>query len=461
MQKDTEIITPTSAISGRWRKAFVATSLLVALVTAAASSTPALLTRTSLRNQMLSSAFSGFGLTTHTNGADGGWFHPVSFQGVELKDAQGRVVCTIDQLHTSRGLLSFLSEGSEIGQLTFVRPHVNLFVNDDGSFPFQLAPDPTDSTCEFAIQDGSLTIIVPWRESPIIDVAALNIDGRITREATGDRLLAIDGFQVFDHEPLSESHTTQNLALIAPVLSQSTRVTGAASLWIDPIQVPIDGASPGDVPIRGHAEFHSLNAHLKQAWVRQLTQLTGQLTDVDLPDRLEIVRESTVDFSVSRNGIFHQSMTFVLPQISNGLIVESSGTIRLDESLDLRLAIQLPAAIGVPQATGSPASPAAAFLGEFLRQPIRLSVRGTVSDPKLGAPEGSDLLKELAMRFNVSTDDMDQPPPVTQAVFEIIRGVSNANKDEAQRDIPGGVFNLIRAIKAEKERTKRDRPERP
>lgn len=464
MHKEPESTSMPTKAGRSWRQAFVTTSVLFALISAAALSTPAILTRTPLRNQMLSPAFAKYGLSTAAENASGGWMHPVAFEGIELRDKQGRVICRIRELRTSHSLLRFMSGDADLGQLTIVDPQIDIYVNDDGTLPWNAAPASMGAVLlDFVVENGGLRINVPWREIPLVDISSLNISGRIDRDDAGERMLTVDAFQVFDREKLSEKHTAQNLALIAPVLSQSTRVTGEASVYFEEFRLPLDSEDDAQTqfPIRGQAEFHSLQAHLKQDWVRQLTQLTGELAKADLPDRIEITRDSVVEFSVSREGVFHQSMTFLLPELANSLTVESSGTIGLDETLDLSLTIRLPQQLSLPPVRNRlTENPAFAFLGQLLQEPIRLQVSGTVSEPVLGMPDGLALLDEISRRIDPE-HGTQEPPPVTQAVFEIIRSAGQADQDQAGREVPGSVLNLIRAIKAEKERADRERPPRP
>ncbi len=471
MQSPAQSSTP---VGRRWRRAVVTSSVLFGLVAAGLTIAPAVLTRTSLRNQMLVSTFDRFGVTATAQDADGGWVHPLSFQDLELQDNQGRVIGRIKEIQTSMGLLGFLQGRTDIGELRLVEPSIEIFVNEDGTWPFEPPAGSSPINLDFRIENASLRINVPWRKIPIVEAGHLDLSGSIAADETGQRTLTIEPFQVFDHMTLSDKHAEQNLALIAPVLSQSAKISGSASVRIDRIRIPLD---PEDgrlnpFPIHGRAEFHSLEAHLKSAWVRQIMMITGQMANASLPDRIEIARESFVDFSVSADGIYHDGMTFLLPEITSELTVRSSGTVKLDESLDLSLAISLPvpnpaevaAHVEAPTAA---ARPIVGVLTQLLKEPVTVSVTGTVSNPVLGAPAGSDLLTELSKRI-APEQHSDQPPAVSQAVFQLIQGVSQPNKDEAGRQVPGGILNLIRSIKSEAEKSGRtkadktkDRPPRP
>lgn len=441
-----------SGIVKSWRRAIVASSLLFAIAGTAVVCTPAVVTQTALRNQLLGDSFDGLGLTSVVSDASGGWLKPVVMQGIELKDAQGRTVCRIREIRTSKGFLGFLSGDTDLGQLTLVEPDTEIHLSEDGSWPLPFPATPSSVTCSFVIEQGKFRLVVPWRPTPIVELTGLNMSGAVAKDQSGQRVLTVDAFQLFDREQISESHSQQNLAMIAPVLSQSTELHGSASVWIDEIRMPLDrvvgGAPPTPFPIKGRAQFHSLEAKLKSELVSQLSMLGGQSAVARLPNRLEIIRDSDVVFSIDELGIHHQGMTFLLPEFAQGFAARTSGTIALDESLDLLLTVQWP--------QSSPAqsqNPTLALLSQLARQPIQLVIKGTVSNPVLQASPGFALLDELSQRI-APEQHSAQPKPVTQAMFELIEGVSQPDKDKAQADLPGGIFNLIRSIKAEKDRKK-------
>lgn len=435
----------------RWRRAFVASSLVFAILGTGIICAPAVVTQTGIRNQILASSFTKFGLTSLAESASGSWTTAVAFHGVELKDSSGRTVCRIKEIRTSKGLLGFLAGDGDLGQLTIVEPDTEIHLSDDGSWPLPFPATPSAMTCGFTIEEGRFRLVVPWRPLPIVELSGLNISGRVLKDEAGQRRFTVDAFQLFDHEPISEKHAQQNLALIAPVLSQSTRLGGSVSVWVSEISMPLDefgDTPPTPFPINGYAKFHSLEAQLKSDWVRQLTLLTGQLAGKQLPDRLEMARNSEVHFSVTKAGIHHEGMTFLLPELANGFNAQTSGLIGLDESLDLLLTVSL------PKPDSSTQSPAMTFLSQLTSQPVQLVVKGTVSDPELQAAPGFALLDDLSRRI-APPRHSEQSKPVTQAVFELIQGVSQPEKEKAETDLPGGIFNLIRSIKAEKDRKKK------
>lgn len=426
----------------------VASSTLVAMLMVGLGFLPPALLQTSMRNRVIGQPFADTPLTAAAAAASGGWFTPLIFHDVEIRDPGSRIVCQVKELRTSKGMLGFLTDPDEVGRLTLVEPKFEVNVADDGKWP-ELSQRPSGSRLSFEIIDGEVVVNVPWRKLPIVDVSKLDVTGRIGPGPDGRRTLTVDATQIFDHESLSESHSEQNLALIAPVLSQSTTVSGDASVWVDTVQIPLEGESKAPFPIRGRAQFHSLQARLKEEWITQLAMLVGGATGTTVPDRIEVVRNCAVSFEISDTGIRHDSMVFLLPDLARELRVTSSGTISLDESLDLRLGVKVP---GIAPAN----RPVLSFISQLTAEPIQLAVKGTVSKPKLELPAefAAGLLNGI-----VPAQHTQETPAVPNAIAGMVQSFGNPDKDEAGRQLTGSIVNLIRAIDHNAKQKAKDNPD--
>ncbi|MEJ7594829.1 MAG: hypothetical protein WKF77_25165 [Planctomycetaceae bacterium] len=340
------------------RRGVVASSIIVAMLSAGVCATPMVLTATTMRNSLLNSAVGNEELTATAESATGGWFAPLVFHDVRIQDAEGKFVWTVQEIGTAKGLLSFITDPVHVGEIRLANSSLKVQLNDEGQWPLKSKPKPSKSELSFRIENGSLELSVPWRAIPIVELSQLTIKGDIGQNADGRRMLNIDPVQVLDHKTLTEADTHQNMALIAPVLSQATAMSGSASVWLDALHIPLDGqpSSNGNsseeisaegseqinFPIHGRAEFHALEARVKEDWIRQLTALIGQVSGKSLPDRIQVLKDSKVEFSVTKDGIAHEGMVFLLPQLAQELTFTSSGIVHLDETLDLLLAVNVP-----------------------------------------------------------------------------------------------------------------------
>lgn len=447
------------------RRGVVTTSVLFCMLGAGICLAPTLLIATSLGSRLLNSAIANEELTATVESATGGWFAPLVFHDVHIANADGQVVWTVKEIRTSKGLLFFITDPVHIGEIRLLGSSLKVHLNADGTWPLKSAVQPSKSELSFRIEDGSLELSVPWRPIPIVELSQLTVTGNIGPDVDGHRMLNFDPVQVLDHEALSDAHSQQNLALIAPVLSQSTALSGSASVWLDEIHIPLDknpafdvnsgdlsGTEQGDRTnslIRGRAEFHELEARLKEPWTRQLTALIGQVSGKSLPDRILILKDSTVEFSVSKDGITHDGLVLLLPQLAPDLTITSSGIVRLDETLDLLLTLHVPKIVPA-------GGPLLSLLTQLSATPMQLRVVGTVSEPRLQLPEGTNLLGDLTRRI-APAQYTDEPPPLPSAVMGLIQNIGSQDREQAKQNLPGNILNLIRAVD---EQTKQKRAER-
>ncbi|HIE99058.1 MAG TPA: hypothetical protein EYG03_16060 [Planctomycetes bacterium] len=424
-----------------WRRAVVATSVLGGMLFSGAAILPTAVMRSTYRDTLLNTAFSKYGLTASSAAALGGWLTPVSFQQISLSDEAGQIHGTIRQIHTSISLFSLLTGDGDLGTITLIEPELQVALDEDGKLSLQTPDEPQQPLTRnvaFEVVNGGFQLSVPWRPLPIVDIDDLDIAGAVTNEPDG-RWLSLDPVQIFAHEPVSEAHTEQNLALIAPVLSQSTALSGKVSVMLHSTRIQLNDEAASRFSIRGAAVFHTVNARLKQDWVSQISQLVGQVSGNTVPDRLEIARNSTVDFKVDSIGIHHSGLAFLLPEIADQMRIESSGMVGLDETLDLSLQVQLPLI--------APSNPFTAFISKLTLAPIALQVKGTVSDPKLIGPP---ILDELSKRI-APEQYTQQPADVTGAVMQLLGTVTTPDNAPGAEGVPGGIIELIRSIKKARE----------
>ena len=425
----------------KWRRAVVATSVLGGMLFSGVAILPTAVMTSSYRDTLLNAACSKHGLTASSAGGSGGWLTPVAFNQISLSDESGQIRCTIRQIHTSKTLLSMLIGDDDLGTITVIEPDLQLTLDEDGNLPQtsrNQPHEPETRSVAFEIVDGRFRYDDPTRRLPIVDLGNLDISGAVTNEEDG-RWLTLQPIQLLDHQPLSEADAEQNLALIAPVLSQATAMSGEASVLVHAARIRLDGDDTSPFPIRGEAVFHTVQARLKSEWAAQITQLVGQAAGTAIPTRLEIARDSGVVFEVDAVGVHHKGLAFLLPEVTHDMRIESSGLVGHDYSLDLGLRIHLPLV--------APQSPLLALISKITLAPINLQVKGTVSAPKLIGPP---ILDELSKRI-APGQHTQQPQDVTSAVMSLIGSAATPDKTQATENLPGGILGLIRSIKKARE----------
>lgn len=426
-----------------FRRAVVGIPLLGGLVALGGVVFPFFALGSSLRDVSLKDAVGQSGWSVQSSSATGGWFEPVIFFDVRVTDPDGRLEGRIPELRTNCSLMDMFGGGPERRTVTLVRPSIDVRVSEDGEWP-SCSSGHSGKATDFFVEQGSIGITSPLRPIPIVDVGGFNMSGSIEPDESGNSWLVIEPMQVFDHEPVSDSHCEQNLALIAPVLAQSAEVSGSASVWLDRIRIPLDGRQSSPFPIKGRAEFHSLEAKLRSGWARQLSTLGGAFSGIEVPDKVSMLEKSTIDFEVTEKGVHHKGTAFLLPEVSPDFKVVSSGTVFLDETLELELSVELP----IPSDNERPVLQ---FLRKVSSSPILLAVKGTVSSPVVGLPEGVDFLGEISRRVTPAQYTAE-PSGVPTAISDLIQDVvkPDSGSQEKKKNLAGSILNLIRAVEKQR-----------
>jgi hypothetical protein len=425
------------------RRAVVGIPLLGGVLSLGGFFFPFLVLGSSLRDGSLKDAVGQSGWSVQSGSATGGWFQPVTFFDVRVADSEGRLEGQVPELQTNCSLMEIFGGGPERRRVTLVRPSIDVRVSEDGEWP-SCSSGHSGKATDFLVEQGSIRITSPLRPIPIVDVGGFNMSGSIEPDESGNSWLVIEPMQVFDHEPVSDSHCEQNLALIAPVLAQSAEVSGSASVWLDRIRIPLDGRQSSPFPLKGRAEFHSLEAKLRSGWARQLSALGGAFSGIEIPDQVSMLEKSTIDFEVTEKGVHHKGTAFLLPEVSPEFKVVSSGTVFLDETLELELSLELP----IPSDNERPVLQ---FLRKVSSSPILLAVKGTVSSPIVGLPEGVDFLGEISRRVTPAQYTAE-PSGVPTAISDLIQEVVKPGSDsqEKKKSMAGSILNLIRAVEKQR-----------
>lgn len=440
----------TSVPPAKWRKAKVTASVLLAMVFSGFAVTPTVIMNSSYRDQMLNRSLNEKGLSITTESGSGSWLTATELTGIHITDPTGTIDVRIKSVITDKSLLSMLMNPSDLGLIIIDHPEIRVALNEEGKLPeglskklYQDEASPDDSAEEsrpdiaFEIQNAMVSLTVPWRKEPIVDVNDLDVSGQVATNAEGQQWLSVDRIQVFEHEALSDLHTRQNLALVAPVLSQTTELNGEVSLQIDPIYHQLNTDDNTRIPLTGHAILHSVRANLTQDWASQLSQFVGRTTQRGDQRGLEFVRDSRVDFAVIDEGIHHEGLAFILPQTLGQTQIASSGIVGFDETVAIDFRVLLP----TPGFGGAFAS----SISRMLSGPIVMTVTGTVSEPKLAPPPGFGIADQLAENIRPGSS-MQPAPPIKNSVMEII-GTSARGSADPAGDITGGILNIIRAAR--------------
>jgi len=336
---------------------------------------PRLLTHTALRSSLLNALVGKRDLLVQAKEASGGWLEPLSFQQVSLRHRNGSLDCTIGRLQTNLSLLQYLFSPPDSAAVSGDHVSLTVHIDEQGRWPVLGSEGTAAERVRWAVTHGTLVLTVPWRPKPLISLQGLTVNGRIEPDQDGHRCLEIAACRLLDQTPLDDSHAQQNLALIAPVLSQTTGISGSASLLLEAVSIPLDGVEEfSPFPLRGTAVLHRLEASLTPQILQQVSSAVGRLP-LTLPAKISAPRNSQIDFAVTAAGIQHSEMAFSFRGPGPLLQVVTSGVLRLDETISLQLQLRA----GWTRLLPAPWR----ILTAWMLQRFTLQATGTVNSPEL------------------------------------------------------------------------------
>jgi len=426
--------------SRKWHRTGVTTSVTVGVLVTVALAIPAVIHHSSYRDVILNQALQEHGLSGQSVRSTGGWLTEFEYHDITFTGAQDQIQGHVEVLKTGKSIVSHVL--GSLPTVTFIRPKLKISLDDNGRLPLDSGNDDGDGSFAFETQDAEIVLEVPWRELPIVEIDDIDLRGRIEQTEDG-RWLSLDAVDVLKQAKLSDRHTEQNLALVAPVLSQTTSLSGEVSARINPLRIRIDDAAPKDQSLlSGSVQVHSLNAQLRKKWSRDIINIVSQFSQTPVSAEMDLVSQSTVDFEVRNDGIYHSGFSLLLPDVSNGLTVTSSGMLYLDETVDLALNIQMPM-------LSKSGNPFLNMIAKVAQAPMQLRVTGTVSDPKIVTSDGVSLPAEIANRIDPALH-VENSNSVAGAVNQIIQAGATETAEQRKRKLPGRIFGLIRSIEAAK-----------
>jgi hypothetical protein len=198
------------------------------------------------------------------------------------------------------------------------------------------------------------------------------------------------------------------LQLAAPILANAAWAEGEISLSIDEFRLPLD---PRRVPADGnpaaveapvaHAagrlELHAVETGLKNPILQQIADKLASLLGTQMPTRVRIADGSLVNFELRDRRVHHDGLAFGLPEISSTLLIQTSGSVGLDKTLDLR--VQVPIALDL--ALSGP------LAQRLSGKSINLVVTGTLDDPKVTLPPGETAWQQFTRILSENPDEAD------------------------------------------------------
>ena len=395
----------------------LALALLVAFL-------PWIIANTSLRNVLLANALPHPDMRASIGRAELGWFSPLRLEQLEIVRDNGQFRFDVANLESSRSWFQNWWGLPDLDRVKIDRPTIEVVVPQS----FNVSDTPNDKTQTASAREGltleaivngaNIIIRTPELNDPIVDLKDLDLVMRIQRRAEG-RDLIIDAVQVFDRHELTPELCNHGLQLVAPILARAASIEGAVSFKLDEFRVPLDSnvANESQAKVSGVVQLHNVTTSAKGPILQKVVKFMEGVFRIDIPDKLQVADGTDVHFRLQDGRVHHEGLAFLLPEISSDVVFKTSGSVGLDETLDLYVDVPLPATL----IRDGPIARA------ISKHAIQLHVAGTIQDPKVGFPQDGNFLKSLTGSDSAGNEAGDSPqgasvPDLLSDLLDAARG---------------------------------------
>lgn len=436
-ETETEVAEPTIRSRRKWL-------LRIAIVVAFPLLLPTFIALTGLHNVLLNGVLIKRDIAIVTDSASLGWFTPVSLHGVHVGRYDNRWMVSTQSITTEQSLIDLLFGYPDVGTITLEQPSVVL-THIPTTSPEQVdSTSPTSKTPELRaiIQNGSVEILVLTDPQPLIAIEGISFVARTVPHAEAN-LLIVEPVTLFDHRTLTPERCDRGLQLIAPVLSKSATISGELTVELDELQIPISSVTPEQrvklTKISGRLMLHDVETGLKSPLLAKIAPVLSKLTGGRF-DVIRIAEESTIDFRVENGRVHHEGLTIVIPELSKGLTIETSGWVDVDKNIDILVLVNL----------ASVTKPKIALLAKLTAAPLEFHITGTLNKPKLSLPQGRKMVDQLKGRWKgiIGGKSGDEEQEITDVVSDFVGDLIPPSKDKpGVREKAQGILNMIKSIR--------------
>ena len=441
----------------RWRRLFLSGGgfglLIVALL-------PAIIAWTPLRNTIANHTLAMHELEASIGSASAGWLSPVFVESTELARSDGSLRLRVPQAETQYSVIDLLSSTPNLGVIRLDEPFLMVTVASpdderEGDEPPSVAPQGQRVTLTAQINRAEVVVRTPQSPEPLIHVDNLTTTLRLEDSPLGREFVA-DPVMLMDRVTLTPEACRQGLQFVTPLLADSATVTGEFSLQLSDFRIPVDETDPEArnqaTLIAGRLILHRVETGLRNPLLAEIADLIARLTGGQQAQLVQVFDDTVVDFEYRDGGVYHDGLAIVLPELSDELVVRTSGRVGLDEQIDLAVTVSLPREMtrSIP------------VIRRLTEAPLDFRLTGTLDDPQLNFPDGRDLLDELAGRL-LDSNSSTQEQTVEDAIGNLLNGLtSDPDGKPDVEETTSGILNLIQTIRGEKRKDndKRQEPQK-
>jgi hypothetical protein len=232
---------------------------------------------------------------------------------------------------------------------------------------------------KITVENGALVLHQHDRKEPMIAIDGVNLTMHVENTPSG-HVLEVAPIEVCKKAKLNLGVAAGLMKFLAPDVQSDRQVTGEISLSLSKLRIPLtlakDRAVKG-LEAEGKLKLHEVSSEIKSPMWQGLIRMLADINGKHPPKVMHLVEESEIQFQVRNGRLYHEGQRIGFPEIDPKLMISSSGSIGLDETLDLN--VELPRLDSAPgKAKGS----------------AKCHITGTIANPKMTVENGALVLRQ-------------------------------------------------------------------
>jgi hypothetical protein len=230
---------------------------------------------------------------------------------------------------------------------------------------------------KIAVENGSLVLRQHDRKEPIIAADGLSLNLRVENTPSG-RVLAVEPVEVLKKAQLNLGVAAGLLRLMAPDVESDRQVSGEVSLALTKFRIPLGvdvEQAAKQAEVEGKLSLHRVESEVKSPMWQALVRLAADMNGKQSTGAIRLVADAEVPFRVREGRLHYDEARVGFPDIDPGLVVNTSGSVGIDEKLDLL--VELPRL----------------RKGQLDKGPLRCRITGTVRDPAIAIADAQLIVR--------------------------------------------------------------------
>lgn len=320
------------------RRLFRLAGIVAILLVFVALIAPSIIAKTGLRDRLINAILGTPSLSASADQASFGWFSPLQVGGLQIDGVREHFQLHVDSIAADRSLSGLLLSSPELGTITIDKPQVRLLLplQMDAEVAQRTLPSPTFTA---AVHDARLTVNSADSADPLLDVEDFDITLHV-KKVDGGYSLSTDSVDVFTRKTLTPELCSRLLQLISPSMHDPAQVEGEFSLSLEKVSIPLGVAEnelAQGIDVQGELSLHQVSVNAESPMLEAIVKLLADLNGKEVPQRIRIAKDSSIKFRTEDGRLFHEGLQLSFPDIAADLVVQSSGSVGLDKTLDLHL----------------------------------------------------------------------------------------------------------------------------